>query len=198
MQNAPERMNDTGTSTATRAESVQARSLDVHGPRARGYVYFVRVGDRIKIGYSTRPTRRLLALQTANPGKLEILGTMWATRDREREIHRQFKRLHVRGEWFMARSDLLQYIERYTPEGDATKKARHQAEMPVGPPPARQTKASEAEIRKLRGSLCRLRPTHPEPDLISNLSEQLANYAKNPAALRPMIITSIERLVSSR
>ncbi len=134
--------NEAGNTGYISAETVPSR--------ARGYVYFIRVGERIKVGYSTWPAGRLLALQTANAGKLLILGTMQVAKEVEKDIHQRFAHLHVRGEWFEARSDLLQFIERFTPEGAAAKKARHQAEMPVGPPRNLELSAStRATVAKL-------------------------------------------------
>jgi hypothetical protein len=58
-------MNGDGTVKHNSAETVP-----------QGRIYFIRAGDKIKIGFSTRPLDRLRNLQTAHPGCLEIIGTM--------------------------------------------------------------------------------------------------------------------------
>jgi hypothetical protein len=52
-------MNGDGTVKHNSAETVP-----------QGRIYFISAGDKIKIGFSTRPLDRLKALQTAHPGCL--------------------------------------------------------------------------------------------------------------------------------
>jgi hypothetical protein len=42
--------------------------------------------------------------------------------------------------------------------------------------------------------LARLRPGHPAGPHISNLIQQLGNYERNPAVLRPMILMTMRRI----
>lgn len=73
-------------------------------------VYFIRSGNYIKIGYAEQPRRRLKELQTGNPEKLQLLGTVPGGPDREREIHHLFNDFRVKGEWFELVTDILAYL----------------------------------------------------------------------------------------
>ncbi len=76
------------------------------------WVYFVRGGDRIKIGYAANTGRRIADLQTASPVPLELLTAIPGSRDLERELHRQFAALRTHGEWFRAEDPLLSHVDR--------------------------------------------------------------------------------------
>ena len=79
------------------------------------YVYFVRAGKYgpIKIGKSVNPEMRLAELQTGNLKRLRIIGLISnASFEVERELHRKFERLLIRGEWYKPRLKLLWYIRR--------------------------------------------------------------------------------------
>lgn len=69
-------------------------------------VYYIRFGDRIKIGFSRNLGRRLTAiphdeLLTVEPGARKV----------EANRHRQFAPLRIIGEWFAAEAPLLEHIE---------------------------------------------------------------------------------------
>ena len=70
-------------------------------------VYYIRFGDRIKIG----TTSRLLARMRDLP-KDELLVTEPGGRDLERQRHREFAAFRVTGEWFKAETPLLVHIAR--------------------------------------------------------------------------------------
>lgn len=74
-------------------------------------VYFVRVGDYIKIGCSHRWRRRITNIRTASPFEVEVLHVELNNVGHEKVLHRRFKALHHRGEWFHAKEPLLSYIE---------------------------------------------------------------------------------------
>lgn len=81
-------------------------------PALRGTIYFVRLGDLVKIGFTTNMARRM----TVIPHE-EILGAKSGTMEDERRCHAAFKHLRVKGEWFRAAPDLLAFI------ADVTSKA---------------------------------------------------------------------------
>jgi hypothetical protein len=87
--------------------TAQRRSANVP---SGGYVYFIRGGDAIKIGFSKEPPSRLPDLQVANPEKLDLIGAVRGTRKDERELHQMFCHLEIRGEWFRAELELIEYI----------------------------------------------------------------------------------------
>jgi hypothetical protein len=71
-------------------------------------VYFVRMGDFVKIGYSATPKDRIASLQTGCPQPLEVLG-IWnaGTKTDEKAYHERFAAHRTHGEWFHAVPDIL-------------------------------------------------------------------------------------------
>jgi ribosomal protein S27AE len=70
-------------------------------------VYYIRFGDRIKIGTTTSLNSRLASLPHD-----EILLVEPGSYDLERHLHRRFNRYLVAGrEWFEAAPELLQFIK---------------------------------------------------------------------------------------
>ena len=73
--------------------------------------YFIQSGDYVKIGKSGCVTRRLDALQTANPIQLNVI-TIEKSEINETYFHDMFKHCHVRGEWFkITPSELISALE---------------------------------------------------------------------------------------
>lgn len=70
-----------------------------------GYIYFARLGDLIKIGYSKDPELRAQSLSA------ELLATCMGDREYEAELHSEFGDLRERGEWFRTDPRLLERIE---------------------------------------------------------------------------------------
>lgn len=104
-------LEDTQRPIASRWLQDATNMLPSFGPESEGVVYFVRGGDYIKIGYSTKWRGRMAALQTASPVPLELLHVEPGNVAKERAYHRHFKHLHSQGEWFRASCELLSYIE---------------------------------------------------------------------------------------
>lgn len=71
-------------------------------------VYFVRMGDLIKIGHTANLRRRLHGLSLTVK---QVLATEPGGKEREAELHVQFTHLREFGEWFRAEPDLLAHIE---------------------------------------------------------------------------------------
>jgi Meiotically up-regulated gene 113 len=69
-------------------------------------VYYMRIGDRVKIGTSTNLRRRLKAI---NPE--ELLAIEQGGVGVESERHKQFSELRTHGEWFKLEGRLVQHIE---------------------------------------------------------------------------------------
>lgn len=74
-------------------------------------VYFVKAGNKIKIGTSTDYASRIRTLQTGSPVQLELLGTVPGGRLEEQSIHHKFRQFRVSGEWFRAEIELIEYIK---------------------------------------------------------------------------------------
>jgi hypothetical protein len=75
-------------------------------------IYFIRAAgtDMVKIGYSrdeASMTRRLKALQTAQPWQLEVVRTIEANQWAEGWLHGVFKEDHHRGEWFTWNPEMM-------------------------------------------------------------------------------------------
>ena len=75
-------------------------------------IYFIAdEHNRIKIGRSVNPFERLRQLQRATGSKLTLLA-MEPYGRKETILHRKFAHLRIRGEWFRAGDDLVEYIKR--------------------------------------------------------------------------------------
>lgn len=79
-------------------------------PVVTGYVYFMQMGEFIKIGWSTWPESRRIQLQTSNPYDIILLGAFPGRIDQEDKAHQLFQHLRARGEWFRKSPGLLAYI----------------------------------------------------------------------------------------
>lgn len=75
--------------------------------RRPGNVYFIRLGDRIKVGYSENPAARLAELPHE-----EVFGVIPGSREDERGWHRLLADYRVTGEWFRADPGVIAHISR--------------------------------------------------------------------------------------
>jgi len=82
------------------------------GSDQRGYVYFAFVGDRVKIGFSVRPLRRIDAMITALHEKPRMIVALRGTMADERALHQRFAPVQTDGEWFEAIPDLTRFVMR--------------------------------------------------------------------------------------
>lgn len=69
------------------------------------FVYFITDGEYTKIGYAQDVDKRMLALQTGNPHKLELLlklpfATEAEARETEVFLHKSLRPFSASGEWF--------------------------------------------------------------------------------------------------
>lgn len=71
-------------------------------------VYFIKDGEKVKIGHSIKPTVRMKALETHN--KLELLLTIPGGQPRERQLHAKFRAFRTKGEWFNLVPEITKYI----------------------------------------------------------------------------------------
>lgn len=107
---------------AKHMESIHERRRSQEAKRVSShFVYFIKAGRKIKIGYATDPVRRLHRIRSGTSGagapvgldtsRAKILATIEGDRLREGELHRQFKHLRVSGEWFHATPELVSFIQ---------------------------------------------------------------------------------------
>jgi len=75
-------------------------------------IYFIQDtgSNAIKIGHSGEPLKRLAQCQTGSPHKLIMIGVIDGGPKEERQLHRRFKKFHLRGEWFRGDNRLLEQI----------------------------------------------------------------------------------------
>lgn len=88
-----------------------------------GFVYYLKVGERIKVGYSVDVKRRMRAYP---PGS-ELLAVEPGDRDLETQRHRQFAGSLLDGrEWFRPTPDLLELVaEIVSVHGEPKRFAHH-------------------------------------------------------------------------
>lgn len=65
-----------------------------HPDEKTDYIYLIRGGDLVKIGYSINPVVRMKNLQAGSPIPLELLGYIVGTVHEERALHRRFAEHH--------------------------------------------------------------------------------------------------------
>jgi hypothetical protein len=84
-----------------------------------GWVYYIRMGDVIKIGYAIDVTKRMRAY----PPSAELLAAHPGTKAVERDMHKRFSEDLARGrEWFRESDDLIAHIASVVEQfGDASK-----------------------------------------------------------------------------
>jgi hypothetical protein len=70
------------------------------------WVYMIRLGDRVKIGFTTNLRQRMYDLPHE-----EILAVVPGTVVDERRCHAAFAHLRVAGEWFRAEPELLTFAQ---------------------------------------------------------------------------------------
>ena len=82
--------------------------------KPESYVYFIEaVGlDKIKIGTSDDPEKRLKQLATGSAVTLELKVKISANIELEKELHKKFEHLRVDKEWFYAAREIREYINK--------------------------------------------------------------------------------------
>ena len=74
---------------------------------AEGFVYFVRRGDLVKIGYSSDVRTRVRNLESMGGGGFDEVVVTPGDRAKEAGYHRQFKELRSTGEWFRCEGPIV-------------------------------------------------------------------------------------------
>jgi hypothetical protein len=74
---------------------------DAPSKLVKGYVYAMKFEDKIKIGFSKQPLKRMHEMMTGMPVApliIAVPGSMWD----EGRLHWSLRRFHLQGEWFSA------------------------------------------------------------------------------------------------
>lgn len=96
-----------------------------------GFVYFLRCGDYVKIGYSRTPDVRVAMLKCATPYKVEQIAVFPGTRAHEQATHKVLASVHHVREWFRWGPEVQQLIAEGLPHPDVdAEHFRRPAEMP--------------------------------------------------------------------
>ena len=76
-------------------------------------VYFIKVNNRVKIGYSNNMDKRINGLKTSNPysNEIELLLLIDGERDIEKKLHKKFSDIRICGEWFLYSSEIKEFIK---------------------------------------------------------------------------------------
>lgn len=80
-------------------------------PYTSGFVYFIRRGRTVKIGYAHDPISRMRHLQTANSHALILLGAIGGSYQDEKAIRLELREHRLRGEWVSANRSVMAYIK---------------------------------------------------------------------------------------
>ncbi len=75
-------------------------------------VYFIQVGDLIKIGRTSDYNSRIQALKSTIPNEVIELGVVVGGSELEKELHKRFNANRSHGEWFHATSELISYVDK--------------------------------------------------------------------------------------
>lgn len=75
------------------------------------HVYFMRVGDWIKIGHARNVTRRVTEVQVHCPLDVTLLVSVAGDATMERIVQRKFQSFRCRGEWYQAAPEIIEFVE---------------------------------------------------------------------------------------
>jgi hypothetical protein len=81
-----------------------------HAGSQQPVVYFVQVGDLVKIGTTTSLPKRLADLQANAQERARVLLALPGSYLEEKSIHKQFKADRVRGEWFTPSPAMQEFV----------------------------------------------------------------------------------------
>lgn len=101
-----------------RREEAEARAERQSQPPTPGWIYFLRIGEHIKIGHATHLGRRMAAY----PPNTEFLAAVPGTRKDEQNIHLRLAEHRAMGrEWYTLRADVLALVEKAQRNPDRVK-----------------------------------------------------------------------------
>lgn len=95
-------------SEAAALERLAERRRREREAESNGTIYFIGIGDLVKIGKTVDLSQRLIAFSYP---AIAVLATETGYSLRERELHERFKRWRHSGEWFRRSPEVEQYIK---------------------------------------------------------------------------------------
>lgn len=75
-----------------------------------GFIYAIRCGEFVKIGYATNPWKRRLQIRLCNPYPCDMLGFSPGALVDEKSLHSKFAAYHHRGEWFRLEGLVAEFV----------------------------------------------------------------------------------------
>lgn len=72
-----------------------------------GYVYFLWLGNKVKIGFSVDPFARVAHMRTGFPQAPEAMAAVEGSQADERFLHYRLRKDRLSGEWFHSSRDVL-------------------------------------------------------------------------------------------
>jgi hypothetical protein len=98
----------------TFAEDWKAAEQSLRGEQRTSFgdLYFVAAGDAVKIGRTKNFETRLRFIRGHNHEKVECLALLKGQGWREKELHKRFRAVRLRGEWFARCEQIAAEIER--------------------------------------------------------------------------------------
>jgi len=88
------------------------RTRDQPTKDIQGYVYFLRIDDLLKIGFSTHPPGRIRDISPLRKNKIAFFAFIPGTYMDEQRLHYQLRDCRRDGEWFAATSQVMALIAR--------------------------------------------------------------------------------------
>lgn len=90
----------------------QMKPCKASKPAKGAFVYLIHDEDKnlLKIGFTENPTRRFKEIKNANNNKTKIIGYIIGTKTNEANLHRKWKRLHAKLEWFNYDEEIIDYF----------------------------------------------------------------------------------------
>lgn len=81
-------------------------------------VYFVKAGVAVKIGYTEGHLEsRLKAVQQYSACEIELLCSVDGGRKEENRVHKKFLHLRLRGDWYAATPELIEFAKEVSKNG---------------------------------------------------------------------------------
>jgi hypothetical protein len=74
-------------------------------------IYFLQSGDRVKIGYSRDPKKRIEAIARSSPHECKLTCLVAGEVVDERELHERFGAFRIHGEWFFLSPEIQSFIK---------------------------------------------------------------------------------------
>jgi hypothetical protein len=82
-----------------------------------GYIYFLRSGNRVKIGYSRRPFARVSEIRTGMHSAVDSYVFVRGTPADEKKLHRRLAAYRTSGEWFALSGNVKRVMIRSLADG---------------------------------------------------------------------------------